>query len=378
MEKNENIFILEWGYSKVKLVYSVIDGADQVVRVDVKCCDNDGSSLDNEKDLSRVEKILNKLLDYFEKKYNLKIQTLYLLYRGYGCVVRHVKEKQPYEEFLEQRDKKNPKLKNLPERELPLHCDLFSVFDKFSKSSETEGIAFAIHSNERDMIQKALLQRECFIEGFISWSSLIKEGMNQVFLNLDEDGSILFSSYDNKLASYREFDFSLNTLRDEIVDKINLEKEQALKCIRWVIRPPSVEDKEYYKNADADLFRSEEFGNTRNLIADELEHFMIAVRQHLEECGIWDQGIKNLVLLGEGGSLISRYTFIKEILPFSFQLLNQKYSQFFEEKKDLSEFSVLFHLLPACYSRRVELRKRIEESQKKYSLRDWSRRILGR
>ncbi len=378
MEQNENIFILEWGYSKVKLVYSVIDGEGNMIKVDVKCCDNDGSSLDCEKKINKVEEILNNLLDFFAKKYNLKIQTLYLLYRGRGCIVRTVKHKNLYEDFLEQRDKKTIKLKNLPEHELPLHCELFGVYDKFSKTSETEGIVFAIHSNERDIVQKALLQRECFIEGFIAWSSLIKKGMNQIFLNLDEDGSILFSSYEDKLASYKEFDFSLNTLRDEIVNKINLEKGQALKCIRWVISPPSIEDEEYYKDVDADLFRSEEFGNTRNLIADELEHFMIAVRQHLEECGIWDQGIKNLVLIGEGGSLISRYTFIREILPFSFQLLSQKYNQFFSGKKDLSDYLVLFHLLPACYSRRIELRKRIGESQKKYSLRDWSRRILGR
>jgi hypothetical protein len=378
MAENEKIFILEWGYLAVKLVYGAFDENGNTKIVDAKSIKNNGYSLDSEKDITKVSELLSELLEYYEKKHLLKIQTIYLLYSGSGCVVRNVKEKEKYEAFLEQKDRSISKLKKLPDHELPLHCEIFSVFDKFSKTSQTEGIVFAVHSNERHIIQKALLEKECFIEGFVPLANLMRSGVDQVFLALGHRRSILFSSFGNKLASYSEFDFSLNSIRDELVDKINLEKEQALKLIKWVINPPSIDDEAYYKDVDASLFRSEEFAKTRNLIGDDLENFAITVRQHLEDCGVWDQGIKNLVLLGEGSALISRYTFIREIIPFSFQMLNNKYPEFFFDKSSIEEFLVLFHLLPTCYKNRLELRKKIERSQKKFSLSEWSRRLLGR
>ena len=71
MGQKEKVFLLEWGYSQVKLVYADYDSNHEIITIDAKALSNNGSLIDNEKDLSKVEKILSELIDYFEEKYCL-------------------------------------------------------------------------------------------------------------------------------------------------------------------------------------------------------------------------------------------------------------------------------------------------------------------
>lgn len=376
---DERIFILNWESHTVALIYAVYNTEGRVIVIDAFKIENDGSLLIDENEIERNAGKLRECLAYFEEKYSLKIQTLYLLFSGKGFIYNQIDDRRAYEKLLDsvhKGDFKNPKM---PTPEMPLHCELFKVYEKYHPSSnQFPGYAFAVAASERDVMQKTFLEAECFIEGFIDWTSLFQTDINKVVIALNYDSSIIFAHVSGGVALYRENLFSLSSILEKICLENDVEIAKAKKMLQWTISPPSISDESFYKDEESSLFTSETFTKTREIISDELEHFFISQKQTLEDTGVWEQGLERLILIGEGAPLIMRYTFLYEIIKIHPQIVAPKYKDITHNKFDEQDYLPLSLALKPAYEHRKVLREQLERQNKNLSLKSWVRRILGR
>jgi hypothetical protein len=340
-------------------------------------CDSEGM-LDGLPDTSELAAAtFAKLRKPIEEKHDIKIQTLFVLLRCGGKRSYVVKNPTPYLKAIKRGHFEHHHF-NLPQLgELPHHAEPFDVYE-----SDLEARVFAIHANQRELIQQALLDQDCFVESFLSLPRIGVKSREQqrpgLMLGMHWENSIVLSSIEDDLTYYREFPFSMQSTLKNIADSLGTTQEKAERVLSWIMTPPSAYN---FDLADAEfqqIYLSQDFANVKNQVADELDRLAIMIKQDLEQAGVWEFGFDHLYLFGEASALYRRFTFLRDVIPLETSELPSLHKDKMEEPLEHDEFAHLIRLGQHGYHLRMENRRMMESGEPFRVLKNWTRRLLGK
>ena len=358
-------------------MYILFDELGKAELIDGVSCESEGMEHGLPADTDLAAQTFSKLKTPIEDRYDLKIQTLFVLVRCGGKRSYVVKNPEPYLKAIkrghfEQRHFKLPQL-----GELPHHSEPFDVYE-----SDLEARVFAITSTQRERVQQALLEQDCFVEGFLSLPRIGVKAREQkrpgLMLGMHWENSIALASIDGEMTYYREFPFSIENTLQNISEGLKLPINKSERVLSWIMTPPSaynfdLEDAEFQQ-----IYLSESFAKVKNQVADELDRLAIMIKQDLENAGVWDLGFDQLYLFGEGSALYRRFTFLRDIIPLEPTPLPLAFKDKIEEGLSLDEFGHLMRLGNHSYHLRVQNRLDMEKDESFRTLKNWTRRLFGK
>lgn len=373
----EHIFILEWGQRRSRLLYLLYDSTGELELMEGTSCDSEGMMDGLPENTEQAAATFAKLRKPIEEKYDIKIQTLFVLLRCGGKRSYIVKNPAPYLKAIKRGHFEHHHF-NLPQLgELPHHAEPFDVYE-----SDLEARVFAIHANQRELIQQALLEQDCFVESFLSLPRIGVKSREQkrpgLMLGMHWENSIVLSSIENDLTYYREFPFSLQNTLKNIASSLDISHEKAERVLGWIMTPPSAYS---FDLADAEfqqIYLSQDFANVKNQVADELDRLAIMIKQDLEQAGVWEFGFDQLYLFGEGSALYRRFTFLRDVIPLEPTALPSLFEDKMEEPLEHDEFAHLIRLGGHGHHLRLENRRTMESGEPFRVLKNWTRRLLGK
>jgi len=378
MTKEEHIFILEWGQKHSQLLYLLFDEVGEPELIDGVSCESDGMLDGLPDNIELAAKTFSKLRKTLEEKYDIKIQTVFVLIRSGGKRSYVVKKPGPYLKAIK-RGHFEPHHFNLPQLgELPHHTEPFDVYE----SANGEARVFAINATQRERIQQTLLDQDCFVESFLSLPRIgVKSRLQScpgLMLGMFWENSIALASIEEELTYYREFPFSLQTMLQNISESLKLPINKAERVLNWIVLPPSaynfdLEDAEFQQ-----IYLSKDFAKTKNQVADELDRLAIMIKQDLEQAGALDLGFDQLYLFGEGSSLYRRFTFLRDIIPFEPAELPLPFKDNIDSNLKKDEFGHLIRLGAHAYHLRLENRRVMEKKEPFLIFKNWTRRLFGK
>lgn len=374
----ENIFILEWGSRQLRVLYGHYKSG-RLIRIEGKEVSAKGMSQEGPFDQALAEESLQEVINHFEEDYDLKIQTFFCVVKGKGRRVFKIQNAAHYQRYLNEIFLSEGKTSLPKSGEIPTHCELYDVYD-----AEDEELrrAFAIPVSQRESIQKALLQQECFIESFVSVPRLVEPILKTdplaLFIEIDDEETYVYLRKGESLTFYQEFPFSVEGILKSVQEKWNFDETQALKILEWIVVPPTVDNLDWDQEEVTELYMDERFAKVKNYVADELDHLAIHIRQNLEDAGILEMGLKKAYIYGRGYQLFRSFTFIRDILPFEWYELPKTNRHQTVGRIPLDRFAPLLNWLPFCYEKRLQHRMYLEKQAKGHPWQEWARRLLGR
>ena len=373
----EHIFILEWGQKYSRLLYVLFEQAGEIELIDGNHCESEGMDGGLPDDIQLASKTFENLRRPLEEKYDIKIQTLFVLLRSGGKRSYVVKNPAPYLRAIK-RGHFEQRHFNLPQLgELPHHTEPFDVYE-----SDLEARVFAINSTQRERIQQALLDQDCFVESFLSLPRIGVKSREQkrpgLMLGMHWENSIALSSIEGDLTYYREFPFSLQSTLQNISEFLKISLEKSERVLAWIMTPPSAynfdqEDAEFQQ-----IYLSKDFASVKNQVADELDRLAIMIKQDLQQSGVWDVGFDQLHLFGEASPLFRRFTFLRDIIPLEPTDLPLSFKSKMEAHLKHDKFAHLVRLSEHSYHLRIKNRRVMEEGEPFRVLKNWTRRLLGK
>ena len=378
LEKEEHIFILEWGDEWARLLYALCHQG-KVLHLDGFCEPSLGVQNGVPVNDESASATIRKLIQQCQSKYHLLIQTVFVLVKSGGKLAYRVPEAKPYLHFLEKERQGSTPISNAHLKGIPHHCDLFDAFDS---EEDAFRYAFALPSSMRENIQHSLIKANCFAEGFLSLPRIGTKARHHdhpgLVLGIFYENSVMMVSKGDDLVFYREFPFCLSMALEKIQSRLGISKERAQRMIRWITNPPNAAEFDQGHPDDQALYMSKDFSLVKNDISDELDHLAVSIRDDLTHCGTSELGFDNIYLLGEGQAFYHHFTFLRDILPYEPQHLPLPYKEQLAENFDAKEFVALVRLVETCLQRRLGHRIAIETGNSAFRARNWIRRLFAR
>ena len=378
LEGEEHIFILEWGDECARLLYAFCQSG-KIIRIDGFSEPSKGvqNGVPIEEELA--SNTIRKLLDQCQNKYQLQIQTIFILIKSGGKLAYRVPDIKPYAHFLEKEKQGTTPFSNAHLSGIPHHCDLFDAFDS---DYDAFRYAFALPATMREKIQHSLIKADCFAEGFLSLPRIGVKSRDQshpgLVLGIFSENSVLMVSKGNDLVFYREFPFCLNLAIEKVQNHLQINKERAQRMIQWITRTPNIVEFDQGHPEDQALYMSKGFDLVKDDIRSELDHLTISIRDDLINCGTWELGFDNIYLLGEGQTFYHHFTFLRDTLPFEPLPLPIPFQEQLRSGFQPQEFVALIRLVDTCIEMRAGHRLALERGSSVTRIKKWLRRLLAR
>lgn len=378
LQPEEHLFILDWGDLYAKLLYACVT-PQGVQMIDGFVTESIKMSHGTPQDEDESIEAIRILIDQCQNKYDLNIQTLFVLVRSGGELAYPVPDARPYLDFLEKERQGYTPFSSAHLQHIPHHCDLF---DAFESEFQAFRYAFALPSTMRERIQHSLLKAGCFVEGFLSLPRIGVKSRQHIrpglILGIFQENSIVIASKGDDLPFYREFPFSLNLATEKICSRFKIPEDRGRRILRWITKTPDISEFDQAHPEDQTLFMSKEFSQVKNDIADELDKLTISIRQKMEESGVWDLGFDHLYLFGEGQQFYHHFTFLRDNLPFEPMSLPLAHQTSFAKGLNEQDFAPLIRLVDYSLQLRHGHRQSLIKDDTLTKLKKWSRRFLAR
>ena len=374
--KEEHLFILDWGDAAAHLLYAhVADG--KVALIDSVSRPSLGVEDGVPRDERQASKTIKELLKYYETIHQLQVQTLFVLVKSGGRLAHRVKDVGPYQNYLEKHRQGNPPSIPPNLQEIP---HLYDPFDAFASESEAFRYVFALPPGMREIIQEALFEVECFVEGFISLPRIGVKSRSRIqpglVLGIFHEISIAMAANGDDLPFYREFRFSTRMIQERICENLKIPMERASRLLKWVIETPNPVEFSSAHPEDRDFFMSSNFKKVINDTGSEMEKLCLALRQDMKECGAWDLGFDHIYLLGQGRNLFQSFAFLGDILPFYPLDLPLVHSEQLTPPARDPELAPMVRLVDHCLHLREQRRQGMSHEGKGPPLKNWLGKIF--
>lgn len=379
MDCEEFILVLQFGDEFSKCLLAHYDASGRLCVLDGQMEKSSGIKNTLPVDVKAAGQMLKKLLGKIEIKHNLDIQTLYCQV-GSECLHIHpVKDIAPYRKVMEQSGE-GSNASALPTGECPQHEEIVDVFDS---PLPDKRCVLTINSNHRELIQKTLLEANCFLERFIALPKLApplyQESGLMLYLDIHTEGSSFFAKEMDQLLIYNRLDFSLRSLADFIIDKFSINESLAREIIELEMRPTTEISMNWEKNVDMQIFLSHHLTEIKDTFADWLERLAFQVQHALDTSDLGEgRNPEQMIILGGAGPLYTKYTFLKDILPMNVIPYTPARVMGNPEDKSWMAYDALLGTHSIALEKRTKLRQLQKHKSKTQQLKEWcTRRIIG-